>query len=328
MILRKFQILILLAVLAHSASAQFLDLNIFKPKLDVQSTWLYGTSDNSVGYLNTQVGALFPLSTKLDLGIDPKEILLSKGSLKDKLKGALNNLEPSGHQIFGDFAINNRWYDPGLLSPDHYQQAKIGFSGISAKLKNKRLRTVIFGANVRVSDAIQNPGNPGVNPSAFIGSGGLFDLKGYFVYGLFMTYYGGRFIPAPVLMINRRITPTLHTTITFPVQAKLTKIITAKWRQEAVVTYSAYNHKTESALNYTMQMTAWRLSTQSRIKVGPKSFFYLDAGWQGGSRIGYFRPGDSNITGIDGGNGLFASIKLNVALGKSLLDSKLFDFGF
>ncbi len=292
--------------------------------MTMQGEWVHATSDSSLSYWNSGVNVQFPLTGQLDVKADWKDVLTS-GSIKE----AINKIHPKVYQLFGEVGMSHQDY----MLPDHFgsfQTAKAGLTGVWMSVKKKRIKSFLLNTNVRITDRYDDLGRAGVNPSVFMGTARLFDLKTLVVFGGYATWFGNRFIPAPVIMLNHRWNNQWSYTLTFPVQAKLTYKFSKKFKQDMVVSFHSFNHATEfSGIEpglITLQETDFRFSTQSRIKMGEGNYLYLEAGWQDFTQVDQFHFYHPSPSKRSFAGGLFAKFRLSVPLGKALLDSKWLEF--
>jgi len=322
----KRLIALIACIIAIQTNAQFLDLNLFKPRVAFDGAFLHNTQTNSMSYWNSGVNVLVPLKGKLDFDLDWKGILTSK-SIKD----VMGNVTPKAYQVFGELGYQSHHYS----SPSYFgsfQTYKAGFTGVWVRYQNKKLRTLLLSGNVRITEGKSHGKHSTINPSLFVGTSVVHGLKNFVVIGGYGSYYGDRFIGAPVLLWYHRFSKKWSSTIVLPVQGKLTWSKSKKFKQELVVSYFSFNHGVDYIPNpskpiYTgvNLVSGVRLSTQSKIKVGGAIDLYLEAGWQDLTQSGLvngYKLIDDNI--YDGS--AFAKARINIAIGKALVKPKIFDF--
>ena len=88
----KKVIALLAIVIAIQSNAQFLDLNIFKPRIAFDGGYVHSTSSNSLSYWNSGANVLIPIKGKLNFDLDWTGILKSK-SIKD----VMGNVTPKAY---------------------------------------------------------------------------------------------------------------------------------------------------------------------------------------------------------------------------------------
>ena len=188
----KKVIALLAIVIAIQSNAQFLDLNIFKPRIAFDGGYVHSTSSNSLSYWNSGANVLIPIKGKLNFDLDWTGILKSK-SIKD----VMGNVTPKAYQVFGELGYQTHHYStPSYLGS--FQTYKAGLTGVWVKYKNKKVRTLLLSGNVRVTEGLSNGKHSTINPSLFAGTSVVHGIKNFVVVGGYASYYGNRFIGAPV----------------------------------------------------------------------------------------------------------------------------------
>lgn len=318
---------IVLSFVLSSNSAQFIDLNLFKPRLIVEGEFVHQTSDSSLSYWNSGFNYVFPIKSKLGLKVDWGGVILS-GSIKE----AVQKVQPKAYQIFGNFGASYQDFS-NPVAFGNFQSLKGGISGIYATVKKKKLRSFLFGSSVRITQTPSLPSNIGINPSIFLGSAFATNLKSFWVVGAYGSYYGNRVVGAPVIAHYRMLLPKLTLLMVLPVQIKLSWRKNKKFVQSLALSYFGDNFRLSyqdpsSGIsdNGTYFSTGLRFSTQSKIKLGKKTHLYLDLGWHEAARVGEIN-GYKNSPLKNYSGSFYSKIRLNIPMGKALLNSESFDFG-
>jgi hypothetical protein len=321
---KVFALLAIIVVI--QSNAQFLDLNIFKPRVAFDGEYVHNTQTNSMSYWNSGANVLLPIKGKLNFDVDWKQVLTSKS-----IKNIIGNIVPKAYQVFGELGYQRYNYNaPSYFGS--FQTYKAGLTGVWLKYQNKKVRTLLLSGNVRVTEGKAYAKGIAVNPSLFVGTTVVHRLKNFVVVGGYGNYFGNRFIGAPVLFWYHRFSRKWSSTMILPVQAKFTWSQSRKFKQELVVSYFGFSH----AVKYTPDMiepiyegvnlvSGIRLSTQSKLKIGNAIDLYFEAGWQDLTQSGVVnRYKLMDYRGYDGS--IFGKIRVAIAIGKALIKPKIFDF--
>ena len=120
----KKVIALLALIVVIETHAQFLDLNIFKPRVAFDGAYVHNTQANSLSYWNSGANVLLPIKGKLNFDVDWKQVLTSK-SIKD----AIGNIVPKAYQIFGELGYQTHHYNtPSYFGS--FQTYKAGLTGV------------------------------------------------------------------------------------------------------------------------------------------------------------------------------------------------------
>jgi len=322
----KNLVALLAIIIAINMNAQFLDLNIFKPRVAFDGEYVHNTQPNSMSYWNTGANVLVPIKGKLNFDLDWTGILKSK-SIKD----VMGNVTPRAYQVFGELGYQTHSYS----SPSYFgsfQSYKAGVTGVWIKYKNKKIRTLFVKGNFSILEGTSIGRHSSFNSSLFVGTSVVHSLKNFVVVGGYVNYYGADIIGAPVLMWYHKFSKNWSSTIVLPVQGKLTWRQSKKFKQELVFSYYSFNHGVEYMPNPSKPIfnginlvSGVRVSTQSKIKIGNAIDLYLEAGWQDLTQsqlVNGSQPRDEKV--YDGS--LFAKMRINISIGKALIKPKIFDF--
>ncbi|MFT7614187.1 MAG: hypothetical protein ACI9J3_003169 [Parvicellaceae bacterium] len=325
-ILKPINLMAILMLIATSANAQFLDLNIVNPKLTVEGAF-YSNSGGSISHEQRleRIGLQFPIKTKLKLGLDWREMLKS-GSIKEAIK----TIQPKAYQITGniDFlhgSYNNNWSSfPGN---QELMGGKFGLTGVHMWIKNKKAGTFVWNANVGFMEDLNSGGKYKPSISGTMGTGGLIKLKTIWFAGVYVNYYD-RFFITPVLVLNGKISKKWRYSLIAPKELKLIYKNSKKWKQDFVFGIDANQFKSQVNLGentsfhgFSNRLTYLKGSTQTRLKLGKKIHFYLEGGYFFHGRYTVYNT-DTELVFHDNLNGgWFVKSKITLAIGKSLINS-------
>jgi len=325
----KGVLLFISLLIVKGSISQFLDLNLFKPRVVFDAEYQNKTQNNSLGYWKTGTNVLFPIKGKLNFDVDWKNVLTSSS-----IKEAISNVTPKAYQLFGEVGYKRHQYiQPAYFG--NFDSYKVGVTGIWVKYKNKKVKTLFLSGNIRYTIGGDSVKSSSVVPTLFVGTSVVHSLKNFVVVGGYGSYIGDRLIGTPVLMWYHRYSKLWSSTLIFPAQAKLTWSLAGKFKQELVASYYGYSHgvryfkPTEinqlASYSGVNAVTGLRISTQSKIRMGNGIDLYLEAGWQDLTQTGLingYKLDDQET--FDGS--IFAKMRISIALGKALIKPNIFDF--
>lgn len=324
-------LLFLFLTLAFIGNSQFIDFNLFKPRVSLTSQYvLPNRSDSlSIGVQDHYFSAFIPIKSKFSVDMDWGNILKSKG-LKDAF---IKTVNPKFYQVFGRVGGGYRTLESNLFKqPVNVYHFNAGISGINLQMKSGKFRFLMYSLNVRLQEQFDKYKSMSPSISGMLGAVKIYDYRTAFFYGLYANYFGGRVIPAPILGAYYRINYNSSFTLAIPYQAKYTMSF-GKINQDFAVSLNSFNsgiyndsvlpRNTDERLNF--QYGQIRISSQTRLSLGKKSFLYLELGWQELNNYAFFRSRQvyqqGNLKGTP-----FIKATLRVAMGRSLFNSSVFDF--
>lgn len=328
--MRKFILFVSLIWVVYG-KGQFLDFNLFKPRVNFSSQYvLQNQADSlSIGLQDFQVSTLIPIKSKFTVKMDWGNILKSKG-LKDAF---IKTVNPKFYQVFGRAGLGYRTYYSNLFKqPVNAYNFSGGISGIKLQLRSGKFRFLMYSFNVRLQEQFDKYNEISPSISGMLGAAKVFDYRSIFFYGLYVNYFGGRVIPAPILGLHYRFNYSSSFTIVFPYQAKYTMSLGNKVNQDFAVSLngfangiyndSIFPNNGDARLNF--QYGQIRFSSQTRFNLRKKSFFYLELGWQELNNYVFFKGGQI-YDSKDLKGSPFIKAAININIGRSLFNSSVFD---
>ncbi len=302
-------------------------MNFLSPTVTAEGVY-YAPGSGSFNHSqrNERIGIQFPIKNKLSLGVSLKELLESNSILE-----AAGKMQPKAYQIMGNVdgyhsLVDNSWTTDN--QPQDLVGARIGFTGLHAWFKNRKVGSLIWNVNVAVMENTSNFTSFRPNLTGFIGTGGLHRFKTIWCVGIFTNYYSGLFV-TPFIYANKRLGGAWKLEVIAPKEIKVNYKQSKKWKQSLVFGLdgnqfgSPIQPLADSALvvDGINQVGLLKASTQTRLRFGKKVLCFLEGGYYLG---GGYRFSGGEIYREQISAGWMARLKLNISIGKALISrSKL-----
>lgn len=326
----KFNTLIGFVILSSVSYSQFLDFNIFRPQVSIMAESVFDNPSDSlsIGVMDYGVSALIPIKQKFAVDLNWENVFKSKG-LKDAFKQVVT---PKFYQVFSRVGAGYRTYNSELFnSPVNVNYFSAGITGVSLKLKGGKFKFMMYSLNARLQEEFGKYNQVSPSVSGLFGTAKIFDYRTGFFYGIYANYFGGRITPAPVLVFYYKVDRKSTFTFAFPTQIKYA-IDFGKIKQDFAVSLTSYNNgifndsliQNQNIERLNFQNAQLRFSSQTRLKLGKKAFFYLEAGWQDFNTVRYYE-GYENYKEMSLKGNLFARARFSLVLGKSIINPSIFD---
>ncbi|GEM_PF-3260305 len=315
---------------SHVGISQFFDFNLFKPSVNATAQQLFynGYDSTSLGVSDVQVSTLIPIRKKFDVDIDFSNVFKSKG-----IKSAFKNMvKPKFTQTFARFGAGYRILESNTFNgPQELYNFSAGITGIRLQMRELKFRFLFYSVNVRLQEQLGKYGGISPSVSGLIGSARIIDFRTGLFYGAYGNYFGGRFFPAPVIVLYHKLSRKSSFLLAFPYQVQYS-FDAAKVRQSFTASVNGLStgihndsilpQVPDDRLNFAQG--SFRFSTQSRFKLAKKTFLYLEAGWQDFNRAQYFK-GYEVINSYSFLGNVFIKARLTLVFSRSLFNSSVFD---
>jgi hypothetical protein len=317
-------IIIALLFVTSNLQAQFLDFNLFRPRMQIEHSYQFPAADDDINYtaLGANISGIFPI----------------KSELKTKKFKLGEPLKLTADQVFGQVEGSYLNHHSDLFKDARSVFGfKAGLAGIHLRtdlsLKKKpKVKITLYSFNVGIAEDYLNYITTSPIVNGLIGRGKIVDLKTLLLYGVYVSYSDKAVFPVPILGINGKLNKKWAYTLIFPVQAKLTFKANKKFKQDLVATFNATQngHFNDGLIDpegnrLQMRTTGLQLSLQSRIKLSSNSNLYLEAGWQDAKRIA-FTDGYKTLEHYKARNTIFVRASFFITFGKAIFDSGYVDF--
>lgn len=323
---KTLRLLAIVLFLTNAATAQFLDLNLLNPKITAEASY-YAPSGGFINHTqrSERIGLQFPIKSKFSLGVKLGELLTS-GSIKNALK----KVKPKAYQIMGNVDLNHLIYRNDLTPGSSYVDlagAKVGFTGFHVWYKNKKPGSFIWNVNATFMEDARNLNRIIPSVSGTFGVGGLIKTKAIWFAGVYINYYN-RLLATPVLVINGRFNKHWKYSIIAPKEVSLGYKHNKTWKQDLVFGIDGSQFRSpleigpESATTIQFARSFYlKASTQTKLKLGKKVHWYLEAGYFFDGGFSYWEEALNMFETERLSGGLFARTKITFDIGKSLLKS-------